>query len=218
MSPPTSRASALLAAARADGPDAATRDALWAKVASDTVGIVAATPPAVTTTVVTTSTLVKTFAFAAVAAAAVGASLVALPDAVEAPDAAVHADSTARVVPRTFEPGLHRTTLRETSRTKFDPAPLAAKSPEPLKPVDLSESGFAEEARLLTEARTALVAGDPARALALVAKAEAGPSKGLVPEELGIRARALHALGRTDEAAEVELTLKRAYPDHALAR
>jgi|GEM_PF-1915394 len=77
---------------------------------------------------------------------------------------------------------------------------------------------LAEEARLVTDARRALVAGDPARALALVRGAHALRSRVMEPEELGLEARALHALGRADEAAAVELDLRRRFPEHALAR
>lgn len=75
-----------------------------------------------------------------------------------------------------------------------------------------------EEARLVTAARNALVAGDAARALSLVQATRKLGSRSLEPEELGLEARALRALGRADEAAVAELVLRRRYPDHALAR
>lgn len=78
-------------------------------------------------------------------------------------------------------------------------------------------SDLGEEARLVTAARAALVAGDPARALTLVQGTRKLSARSLEPEELGLEARALHALGRTDDAAATELVLKRRYPDHALA-
>jgi hypothetical protein len=43
-------------------------------------------------------------------------------------------------------------------------------------------------------------------------------TRALEPEELGLEARALRALGRADEAAAAELRLKNRFPDHALAR
>ena len=79
-------------------------------------------------------------------------------------------------------------------------------------------SDLGEEARLVTAARNALVAGDPARALSLVQATRKLSARSLEPEELGLEARALHALGRADEAAATELVLRRRYPDHALAR
>ncbi len=77
---------------------------------------------------------------------------------------------------------------------------------------------LAEEARLVTAARTALMAGDPARALTLVQNTRKLGTRFLEPEELGLEARALRALGRADDAAVTELLLRRRYPDHALAK
>jgi hypothetical protein len=77
---------------------------------------------------------------------------------------------------------------------------------------------LAEEARLLTAARSALMAGDPARSLLLVQSTRKLSARSLEPEELGLEARALRALGRPDDAAATELVLRRRYPDHALAR
>jgi len=75
-----------------------------------------------------------------------------------------------------------------------------------------------EEARLVTAARSALVAGDAAGALSLVQATRKLGTRSLEPEELGLEARALRALGRADDAAAAELVLRRRYPDHALAR
>jgi hypothetical protein len=79
-------------------------------------------------------------------------------------------------------------------------------------------SDLAEEARLLTAARSALVAGDAARALSLVQATRKLGARALEPEELGLEARALRALGRADDAAATELVLRRRYPESALAR
>jgi hypothetical protein len=84
--------------------------------------------------------------------------------------------------------------------------------------VEHAPSDLDEEARLVTAARSALLAGDPARALALVRATRRLTTRALEPEELGLEARALHALGRTDEAAATELLLRQRHPDHALAR
>ena len=80
-----------------------------------------------------------------------------------------------------------------------------------------SGGDLGEEARLVTAARTALVAGDAARALSLVQATRKLGTRSLEPEELGLEARALRALGRADEAAVAELFLRRRYPEHALA-
>ena len=79
-------------------------------------------------------------------------------------------------------------------------------------------SDLAEEARLVTAARNALMAGDPARALVLVQATRKLSARALEPEELGLEARALNAVGRADDAAATELVLRRRYPDSALAR
>ena len=70
----------------------------------------------------------------------------------------------------------------------------------------------------MTAARAALMAGDAARALSLVQTTRKLGARSLEPEELGLEARALRALGRADDAAATELVLRRRYPDHALAR
>jgi len=101
--------------------------------------------------------------------------------------------------------------LADESKPAPDPtvAPTALADP----PSDL-----AEEARLVTAARTALVAGEAARALSLVQATRKLSARALEPEELGLEARALRALGRADDAAATELVLRRRYPESALAR
>jgi hypothetical protein len=79
-------------------------------------------------------------------------------------------------------------------------------------------SALAEEARLVTEARAALVRGEPESALALARTTHRLAVRALEPEELALEARALRALGRTDEALATELTLRRRFPSHALSR
>jgi hypothetical protein len=79
-------------------------------------------------------------------------------------------------------------------------------------------SVLAEEARLVTEARSALLRGEAERALTLVKSTSRLPVRALEPEELGLEARALRALGRSDEALATELRLKSKFPNHALAR
>jgi hypothetical protein len=81
-----------------------------------------------------------------------------------------------------------------------------------------AESALAEEARLLTEARRALLRGDAPAALEIVARVKRLSVRALQPEQMGIEARALRAEGRVDEAAAVELGLRARFPEHALAR
>ncbi|MDB4943897.1 MAG: hypothetical protein JWP97_3431, partial [Labilithrix sp.] len=96
-------------------------------------------------------------------------------------------------------------------------APASITSKTAVVPRD-PPSDLAEEARLVTAARAALVAGDAERALVLVQATRRLGARALEPEELGVEARALRALGRTDEAAATELVLRRRHPESALAR
>ncbi len=88
--------------------------------------------------------------------------------------------------------------------------------PLPSRTTDVHD--LAEEAHTVTEARHALVAGDAAGSLQLVYRTRTWSVRALEPEELGLEARALRALGRTDEASVVEASLRRRFPEHALAR
>ena len=74
------------------------------------------------------------------------------------------------------------------------------------------------EAALIGQARTAIVQGRPAAALDALDAAERDSSHSLEPEELSLRVRALRALGRADEASQVEETLRVRYPDSFLSR
>jgi hypothetical protein len=74
------------------------------------------------------------------------------------------------------------------------------------------------EAKLVTQARKALVEGRPAAALDVLDLAARDSSRSLEPEELSLRIRALKQLGRDGEAASVEETLRARYPDHFLSR
>jgi hypothetical protein len=74
------------------------------------------------------------------------------------------------------------------------------------------------EASLITEARAALVAGDPMAALRKARAARSLPVRQLVPEELTVEAQALRALGRDGEANSIDQILRAQYPESALAR
>jgi hypothetical protein len=76
---------------------------------------------------------------------------------------------------------------------------------------------LAREASLVARAHAALVGGDAHAALITVRAARALPSHALRPEELSIEAQALRALGRDDQAREVDATLKKQFPESALA-
>jgi hypothetical protein len=78
-------------------------------------------------------------------------------------------------------------------------------------------SSLAQEAALVTEARAALLRGEPNRALLLARSSSALPTRALEPEELALEARALRALGRSSDAETVENALRQRFPENALA-
>jgi hypothetical protein len=81
-----------------------------------------------------------------------------------------------------------------------------------------SEDPLMREAALVSKARAALVRSDAEAALAALDAARRVGSRGLEPEELSLRTRALRALGREAEAQEIEGRLRSRYPDHFLSR
>ena len=122
------------------------------------------------------------------------------------PDANANAEASATATADT------KTSADESAKSKASASAAGASA------AGASGGDLAEEARLVTAARSALMAGDAARALALVQSTRKWRTRSLEPEELGLEARALRALGRADDAAVTELVLRRRYPDHALAR
>lgn len=232
----------LFAAAREDAPDDLTRDAMWNDVANAT-GIAAtatlaaaatsaAKPAAATTAAAATAALAPKLlviglligAVSAVVGGAIALGWMESQTGV-APESAVTSPVARSVHVPT--PGAHLgdPTPRARGPQNVDrpdrPPPTTASiapTPTVAAPTPAPTSDLAEEARLVTEARTVLVGGDPARALALLRKTHRFTHRALEPEELSLEARALRALGRADEAAATELTLKARFPSHALAR
>jgi hypothetical protein len=76
---------------------------------------------------------------------------------------------------------------------------------------------LAREASLVAQAHAALLGGDAHGALRAVRAARMLPSRILGPEELSLEAQALRALGRDDQARDVDSALKRQFPESALA-
>ena len=103
---------------------------------------------------------------------------------------------------------------RSESRPTITPAAANARAAGSSAP----EDPLAKEARLVTEARARLSAGDAQAALRLVRAARSMHNPQLVPEELVVEAQALRALGQVDDARGVDATLRAQYPDSALAR
>jgi hypothetical protein len=82
----------------------------------------------------------------------------------------------------------------------------------------VEEDPLMHEAALVAEARGSLVRGDALGALRTIRAASGLRERALEPEELSIESRALRAMGRDAEAAEVDVELRSRYPDHALSR
>jgi hypothetical protein len=81
-----------------------------------------------------------------------------------------------------------------------------------------SEDTMEREISLVAQAHAALVRGDAATALRAVRAARALRSHVLGPEELSLEAQALRALGRDEQAKDVDSALKKQFPESALAR
>jgi len=96
-------------------------------------------------------------------------------------------------------------------------APTSVHPPPPSARTN-PDDALAQEASLVVEAREALARGDPQSALRAVRAARTLPSHQLRPEELAVEARALRALGRDDQAKDVDSTLRKRFPESALAQ
>jgi len=211
----------LFAAAREDAPSAATHDVVWGRVAAATSLPAGA---AVATKAAASISSAKLVAIGAVVGA-VGAAISVL---------ALTTDTFSSEGPQTLPPSGHRAPSVVATGPTGGGARLAEPAPRGRAPVTVelpdelaapmkiaapapddqaNASALAEEARLVTEARGALVRGEPERALALLRSTRKLPLRVLEPEELRLEARALHALGRADEAVATELTLRRRFPE-----
>lgn len=83
---------------------------------------------------------------------------------------------------------------------KIAPSTVLSAPPAPDVRSSAPKPDLALEVRLLDDARAALGAGDAQRALRVLSRVEALPSRLLVPESTVLRVRALIAAGRADEA------------------
>lgn len=211
----------LFAAAREDAPADVVRDQVWGRVAAATA-VPAGTAAAAKAAVPASGKLIAVGAVIGAATVVVaGLAVVSLGDITlgakvaprRTPAVVVSGPTTgarlADAAPRgrAVGPSAPPTAMR---------APLAARADSAL--VADEASALAEEARLVTEARAALVRGEPGTALALARSTHRLGARALEPEELALEARALRALGRTDEALATELTLRRRFPSHTLSR
>jgi hypothetical protein len=80
----------------------------------------------------------------------------------------------------------------------------------------LDDDSLAREGSLVAEAHRDERKHDFSGALKAVRTARALEKRQFEPEEMAIEARALHALGRDDEAAKVESKLRVMYPNQPL--
>jgi len=224
-------AASLFAAARDEGPDAKTREAMWDRVALESgLAAGATTVAAVTGAKATAASGVSIAASKLLAIGAVIGTVSAVIGvlatlAVIEPEGASTVSAPPSVTARVVHTPRSGARLAEPASRPRDPAQVNRPSLAPTAPAALPlaaarnpDGDLAEEARLVTDARASLVGGDAIRTLALVRTARRLSSHALEPEELNLEARALRALGRADEAAAIDLTLKNRYPGHALAR
>lgn len=219
----------LFAAAREDAPSDEVRAAVWDRVATTVTMPAGAMAVAKS---VTTATGAKLLAVGAVVGAATVATLGLVLSTVanDGPSGGIAAGRHSPSAPahvvgvgaRLADPETPRARAirQEPAISSSDEAARPGATRAPSGSVDDAHEGssLSDEARVVTEARAALLHGDPARALTLAQSTRHRESRSLEPEELGLEVRALRALGRTDEAMATELTLRRRFPNHALSR
>jgi hypothetical protein len=233
---------ALLKAARADAPSAATRAKVWAGVSTaigGAAGAAGSAGGAGTASGLATGATVGGMSVAKMlvvgtllgGAVTVGLATVALrigpspSDTHSAAQAAAATPTQMQVQAPALNPmpattAITTATATATTPTAATPIPTPTPTSKPIAQRAHASPGdaLAREASFVSDARKALSRGDARAALALVRQARALPSPQLVPEELAVESQALRALGQADEATGVDFTLKTQYPDSALAR
>jgi hypothetical protein len=219
---------ALLKAAKADAPSAATRAKVWAGV-STAVGAASAAGSAATgagTGAASGATVggvsvAKMLVFGTLLGGAVTVGLAAVALRIGPAPSEVHPAAAVAVQTQVASQNAMPTPIATAvTIATATPTPAATSTPKPIAQRAHASPGdaLAREASLVSDARKALSRGDARAALALVRQARAFPSPQLVPEELAVESQALKALGHADEATGVDFTLKTQYPDSALAR
>jgi hypothetical protein len=192
----SSPAKALLRAARADAPSAAVRAKIWSGVGGAGAASGAAAAAGGASKLLLTGTLLGSALTVGLAAVLMHIGPATAPSS--SPRALAPAAPHVLVAPAAA-PALPAT-VTET----FDPpAPVRAKSttarPSPAAPGHADpgdQDPLMREASLVAEARGALLRGDAAGALRILAEAKALPARQLQPEELAIEERARRALGQ----------------------
>jgi hypothetical protein len=215
---PTTRA--LLRAARQDGPSAAGRSQIWSGVAANAAGKVALGAGAAGGKAAAGAATAKLFAMGALLGSAVTVGVAALalhlgaPSLKPDPTVIVRADTDGEnLAPRHSAPPAPAAALTAT-----DAPPRGAGGGKHAGRAHLPGDSLGHEARLVEEARGAIVRGEPEVALSALYAAQALPDHALEPEELSLEVRALRAMGRLDDANTADARLRAKFPDHALAR
>ena len=220
LSPTTT---ALLRAAREDGPGAAGRAQIWSGVAAKASGATAL--GAAGGKAAASAGTAKLFVMGALlgSAVTVGVAAVVLrigaPTLRPDPTLVVRADpEIAPFVPAARAPAMAPAPEANAGAARTEP--LAATRPESGKHghARANDDSLSREAQLVAEARGAVVRGQPAAALTALRAAQALPAHAMEPEELSLEVRALRELGRLDEANAADARLRARFPDHALAR
>lgn len=233
---------ALLRAAKSDGPSAAARAKVWSNVGGAVGGAAgagaaatalgagtsvapagAATSTAAATKMLALGTLLGGTITVGLAAALlrVGPAPSDVPLPSSAPLAAYAPAASAPPLPPAAVPVLVAASAPPPLRVSVTPSSPASAHRIPAPPAHVApapDDTLAREAALVAEARGALVRGDPQGALRSIHAARLLPSHQLGPEELAVEAQVFRALGREDEAREADSTLKKQFPESALAR
>lgn len=214
----------LFAAAREDAPSDLVRDQVWGRVAAATaVPAGAATAAKVLATPAGGKLVAVGALIGAASVTAAALAIAAMNEGVPTTNGAPRRTPSVVVSGPTAGARLAEATPRgrmpaQASEVATVSAP-SARLAAPIESATHDEaSALAEEARLVTDARAALLRGEPERALALARRTQRLAARALEPEELALEMRALRALGRTDEALATELTLRRRFPSHTLSR
>jgi hypothetical protein len=213
---------ALFDAAKADGPSAAARAKIWTGVSGAAGGAAAGAAAAGGVGaggVSAAKMLVLGTLLGGTVTVGLGMLVLHVGPGLDAPahGASVAAASAGEIGAATL-PMPPPETATPTATATATTTPTATPTPTKPKPLPRFDA-LAREASLVAEARGALMRGDPSGALHDIrAVRTLLPERQLVPEELAIEAQSLRALGKQQDADEVDETLRSHFPESALAR
>jgi hypothetical protein len=156
---------------------------------------------------------------AAASAGEIGAATLPMP-----PPEGATSTPTPTATPTATSTSTSTSTSTATSTSTSTSTPTSTATSTSTSPATKAKSSphfdaLAREASLVAEARGALMRGDPTGALHDIrAVRTLVPERQLVPEELAIEAQSLRALGKQEDADNVDETLRSRFPESALAR